>query len=149
MAKPISWFAAIRLPGTLSEKSLIDRNLDNDQERVDKLLRYENVRWSVRGFDDVGHSDAHMAFVIDALAVADQEYLGGFMVDLEEVGDPVGDRPVIDQVEVVEIDGFRAFPSFQPAFDYGAGGATGTVFKDQLGTVGRFGLDLFELCLGV
>jgi hypothetical protein len=107
------------------------------------------IRQSGCCVDDVRHGDAHMAFVIDAFTVADQEDLGGFMVDLEEIGDLVGNRAVADQVEIVEIDRFGLFTSFQPAFDYGAGGATGTVFKDQLGTVGRFGFDIFELRLGL
>jgi hypothetical protein len=90
-----------------------------------------------------------MAFVINALAIADQEDLGRFVVDPEEVGDAIRDWPVIEQVKIIKVNRLRFFGSFQPAFNYGARRAAGTVFKDKLGTVGRSGFDVFELGLGL
>lgn len=75
-----------------------------------------------------------MAFVIDTFPVADEQYLGRFVMDHERVGDFIGYRPEAYQVEVVEVDGIGGLISFEPAFNEGAGGAAGTVFEDQLGT---------------
>lgn len=90
-----------------------------------------------------------MAFVVDAFAVADQEDLGRFVTDLEDIGDLIGDGPVTEEVEEVEIDGMGLFGSFQAAFYDGAGGATGTVFEDHLGAGGGSGFDVFELRFGL
>ena len=46
-----------------------------------------------------------MAFVVDALAVADQQDLRRFVVDLEGLGDFVGQGPEAKQIEVVKEDG--------------------------------------------
>jgi len=76
------------------------------------------------------HRDSHMTFFIDAFAVADQQYLRGFVTDIKGVGDLVGDGPVVDEVEVVEVDGVGSLIPFQPVLDQGAGGATDTVFEN-------------------
>ena len=91
---------------------------------------------SRRSVDYVIHGDPHVAFVIDAFSVADEQYLGGFVLYEERFDDLVGDGPVADEVKVVEINGFRLTRSFQAAFYEGAGGATGTVFEDELGADG-------------
>ena len=90
-----------------------------------------------------------MAFVIDALAVADQQYLWGFVVDAEEVGHFIGHGTVADQVEEIEVDGFGLFGSFQPSLYHGACRAAGAVFKNYLGAAGGSFPDLFQLGLGL
>jgi len=75
-----------------------------------------------------------MTLFIDAFSVADEQHLGGFVVDHERVGHFFGDRPEAYQIEVIEVDGIGGLISFEPAFNEGAGGAAGTVLEDQLGT---------------
>jgi hypothetical protein len=100
-----------------------------------------------RGIDYLRHGDSQVTFVVNTMAIADQQYLGGFVANPKDFGYLVGDRPVIEQVKIIEINGFWLLGAFQPAFDDGAGRATGTVFKDQLGTVGGAGFDVFQLRL--
>jgi hypothetical protein len=90
-----------------------------------------------------------MAFVIDAFAVADEQDLGRFMLHEEIFGYFVGNGPVPDEIKKVEINGFRLFGPFEAAFYEGAGGATGTVFEDELGTGGGTLPDLFQLGFGL
>jgi hypothetical protein len=97
--------------------------------------------------DYVAHRNTQMAFVIDALAIADQQYLGGLVVYLENIGYFIGYGPVANEIEVVEINGFWLFGSFEAAFYQGAGGATRTVLKDQLGTGSGFFFNLVQLSL--
>lgn len=88
-----------------------------------------------------------MAFVIDALAIADQQYLGGLVVYLENIRYFIGYGPVADQIEVVEINGFWLIGSFEAAFYQGAGRATRTMLEDQLGAGSGFFFDLVQLRL--
>jgi len=90
-----------------------------------------------------------MAFLVDAFAVADEQYLGGFMPDVEGVGDLVGNGSVVDQVEVVEVDGVGGLITFEPVLDQGTCGATDTVFEDDLGAGAGSCSDLIQLALGL
>lgn len=82
------------------------------------------------------HGYAHMAFFIDAFSIADKQYLWGLVVNVEGVGHFIGYGPVAYKVEVIKINGIGRLVSFEPAFNKGAGGATGTVFEDKLGADG-------------
>ncbi len=77
-----------------------------------------------------------MTFVIDAFSIEDQQNLWGLVWDVEISGDLIGYGPVIQQVEVVEIDGLRGPGPFQPVFDHGTGGAAGTVLENDLRAAG-------------
>jgi hypothetical protein len=81
------------------------------------------------------------------LAIADQQYLGGLVVYLENIGYFIGYRPIANEIEVVEINGFRLIGSFEASFYQGAGGATGTMLEDQLGAGSGFFFDLVQLSL--
>lgn len=90
-----------------------------------------------------------MAFLIDAFAVTDEQYLGGFVPDVEGVRNLVGDGSVVNEVEVVEVDGVGWLIPFEPVLDEGACGATDTVFEDNLGAGAGFCSDLIQLALGL
>jgi hypothetical protein len=109
-------------------------------------LDREDTIWNLerRGYYVV-HRNAQMAFVIDAFSIADKQDLGGFVVDLEGIGYSIGYRAVVDQIKIIEIDSLWCFTSFEPALYQGAGGATGTMLKDQLRAGGRSFPDLFQL----
>lgn len=83
-----------------------------------------------------------MAFIVDTFSILDEEHLGRLMLYAEGVGHFIGDWPVADQVQEIEVDGDRLSGSFQPVFYQGAGGATGAMFKNELGAVRRLFLDL-------
>ena len=74
-----------------------------------------------------------MTLVIDAFSVADEQYLGGFVVDVERIGHFFGNGPEAYQIEVIKVDGIGWLISFEPAFNEGTGRAAGTVLEDQLG----------------
>jgi hypothetical protein len=80
--------------------------------------------------DNVGHCNTGMAFLIYAFPIDNQQNLRGFMLDFEGFGDLVGDRAEVYEIQIIEVDGFGLLNSFEPAFDEGAGGASGTVFKN-------------------
>src|SRR5258708_6622078 len=82
---------------------------------LDSLDR-EDTKYLRSSLYDVIHGDPHVAFVIDAFSIADEQYLGGFVFYEEHFDDPVGDGPVADEVKVVEINGFRLARSFQATF---------------------------------
>lgn len=109
-------------------------------------------RWS-KGLVDaallyyVVHGYPHMAFVINALAIADEQYLGGFMMDLKGGGYLIRYGTIINEVQVIKVDLGGLSGSFQPVFDQMTGRAPGTVLKDQLRAMGGFGPDLVELSL--
>ena len=88
-----------------------------------------------------------MTLIIDALAIADEQHLWGFMIDPEHIGNLLGDGPVVQKIQEVEIDAAGFHGPFQPALDEGAGGATGTMFEDELWAAGRSFPDLFQLRL--
>ena len=100
------------------------------------MARLLPVRWRsgarAAAFYNIVHGDAYMAFVIDAFSVEDQQDLGRFVLDAEISCDLIGYRPVVYQVEAVKIYRIRGPGSFQPAFDHSAGGAAGTVLKNNL-----------------
>jgi hypothetical protein len=78
-----------------------------------------------------------MAFVIDALAVADKQDLGGFVADAKGVRDFIGDGTMAQEVEEIKIHLVGLGGPFEAAFYDGACGAAGAVLKDNLGTIGR------------
>ncbi len=88
-----------------------------------------------------------MTFIVYALSIADQQDLGGFVLYPEGVDYFIGNGPVADEVEVIEIDGSRLAGPFQAIFDQRAGRAPGAMFEDKLGAVGRFFPDPFQLVL--
>lgn len=88
-----------------------------------------------------------MAFIVDAPAVVNEQHLGRFMTDPEKVRHLVGDRAIVEEVQIIEIDAGGFFGPFQPALYEGAGGATRTVLEDQLGAAGRSFFDLIQLRL--
>ena len=98
---------------------------------------------------DPVHGDPCVALLINAFSIADQQYLGRFMVDPEGFGDLIGDGTVAEQVQEIEIDGCGELRSFEPVLHQLTGGATGTMFEDHLGAIRRSFADLFELCLCV
>jgi hypothetical protein len=86
-----------------------------------------------------------MAFIINAFPVANYQYLWRFMLYPEGLGYPIGDRPVIQEVQVIEFDVLVCSlgSSFQPAFYQGTGGTAGAVLEYHLGAFGRPPADLF------
>ena len=102
-----------------------------------------------RSIDYTIHRNSHVAFIVYALSVTDQQDLGGFVVYIKGVGHFIGDRAITDEVQVVKIDIGGGLGSFQPVFYQGAGGAAGAMFKNELGAVGGSFPDLFQLGLVV
>lgn len=95
--------------------------------------------------DDVGHSNAGMAFLIYAFPIDNQQNLRGFVLDFEGFGDLIGDRAEAYEIQIIEVDRFGLLNSFEPTFDEGAGGAAGTVFKNELRSAGGTFANLFQL----
>lgn len=93
------------------------------------------------------HGDPHMAFVVYAFPVADEQNLGAFVPYSEGVSYLVGNGAEAYEVKIVEINGIGWLVSFEPAFHEGACRAAGTVLKDQLRAVGRSLLDFIQLML--
>src|SRR5215475_1858400 len=56
------------------------------------------VGWLCCSVYDFIHRDSHMAFIVDAFTVADQQDLGRFVLYEEGFGDPVGNGPVADEI---------------------------------------------------
>ena len=81
---------------------------------------------------DIIHTDAQMALVIDAFSITNDQDLGRLMMDLEAFRYLIGNRAIRNEVEVVKIDVPWLRTSFQPAFDQGTGAAAGTVLEDHL-----------------
>lgn len=98
------------------------------------------------GVGNFVHRYPHMTFIIDALPVKDEQHLRRFVFYEECLRYLVRKGAEIQKVQVVKIDGFRLPHPFQPAFYQGAGGAAGAVFKNKLGSSGRFFYYLFQLC---
>jgi hypothetical protein len=94
---------------------------------------------------DIVHGDAGMAFVVHALSVADKEDLGGFMLYKEIFHYFIGQGPVAEEVQVIEVDSVRLPDPFQPVLDHGAGGTAGAMLKNELRADGGFFPDLFQL----
>jgi len=86
-----------------------------------------------------------MTFVVNALPVENEQYLWGFVPYKEGFRYFVGQGAIAQQVQVIKVDSVRLLASFQSAFDEGAGGAAGAMFKNKLGPSGRFFPDFFQL----
>jgi hypothetical protein len=95
--------------------------------------------------DDIGHSNTGMAFLIYAFPIDNQQNLRGFVLDFEVFGDFVGDRAEAYEIEIIEVDRRGLLNSFEPTFDEGAGGASSTVFKNELRSAGGPFANLFQL----
>ena len=85
---------------------------------------------------DIVHADAGMAFVVYTLSVPDEEYLGGFVLHKEIFHYLIGQGPVTQEVQVIEIASGRLLDPFQPVLDHGAGGTAGAMLKNELRAVG-------------
>ena len=81
--------------------------------------------------DDVVHIDAIMTFVINAFAVTDKEYLGAFMMNLEDLRNLIRYASVTDEVKEVEQRAFRRLLPLEAVFCHGGDGATGAVLEDH------------------
>ena len=67
------------------------------------------------------------------------------MIHFKGFGDLIGDRAVAEEIEKIEIDRFGLPDPFQPAFDEGAGGASGAVFENDLWAAAGTFPNLLEL----
>jgi hypothetical protein len=73
-----------------------------------------------------------MALIVNAFAISDDQYLRRFVVYAELFGYLCRQRPVVEQVEKIKINGFRRGGTLEPA-EYGrADTAAGTVFENNL-----------------
>ena len=77
-----------------------------------------------------------MAFVIDTFAIYDQEDLGRLMVNPKCLGNSIGNGPVADEIEIIEVDLLRLVSALQTVFDDRANGAACAVLKDHLRAAG-------------
>jgi hypothetical protein len=111
------------------------------------LIREDEGSVAAGLVQDLIHADAQVALVIDAFSVTDDQDLRGFMAYEEVDLDLIGDGAIFQEVEIVEIQAGGWLGPFQSTLYQGAGGASGAVFEDHLGAVGRSFTDLFQLGL--
>ena len=92
---------------------------------------------------DIVHGDTGMAFIVYALSVADKEYLGGFVLYIENICYLAGQVTVCNQVKKIKIDSRRLIISFQPAPYHTADAAAGGMLENNLGPRKRMFFDRF------
>lgn len=108
------------------------------------MERAKELRLSRVGLiENLVHGNPHMAFLVHAFAVLDQEHLGRFVLNVENVSDLIGKRPVNDKVEEIEIDISRLGNFLQPLQGNGTDRTARTVLENNLGPELGVGNDLF------
>jgi hypothetical protein len=87
-------------------------------------------------------ADAHVAFIENAFAVFDEQYLRAFVPHLENFGYLVGKGAMGNEIQKVTIDGLVQGMTLQPVQYHATDAASGAVLKDQLRLASRLFFDL-------
>lgn len=88
-----------------------------------------------------------VAFVENTLAVLDNQYLRRFVVDAKELGNPVRNVSVDDQVQEIEVYIGWLIRFLESLQRYRTDGAAGAVLENYLWSLLGFGDNLFQLLL--
>ncbi len=91
------------------------------------------------------HLNAHVAFIKNAFALFDEQYLRAFVPHIKMLGDMVGELPVGNEVEQVPVELVVQSGTFEPVQHHATDAATGTVLKNELRFAGRLRNELRQL----